>query len=65
MAYSEVEPLVFPDSLCLGECLYVKLFLVGALNRLTEMTKKNSPYWSKSLLLKQLLYAFSRKNKVL
>ena len=34
VAYSEVEPLVFPDSMCLGKGLYVELFLVGALNSL-------------------------------
>ena len=31
MAYSEVEHLVFPDSMCLGEGLYVELFLISAL----------------------------------
>ena len=32
MAYSEVETLVFPDSMCLREGLYVGFFLIGALN---------------------------------
>ena len=64
MAYSEVEPLVFPDSMCLGEGLYVELFwlvlLIGCRNE-----KEKEPLRPKSLLIKQLLYAFSRKNKVL
>ena len=34
MLYSEAEPLVSFDRVCMGEGLYVELFLIGALNRL-------------------------------
>ena len=62
MVYSELEPLVFPDSMCLGEGLYVELFLlvllIGCINDIEKV-----PFWPKTLLLKQHLYAFFRKNK--
>ena len=63
MAYSEVEPLVFPDSMCLGEGLYVELFLLVLLIACRD-DKEKEPFWLKHLLLKQLSYAFLRKNKV-
>ena len=59
MAYSDVGPLVFPDSMCLEESLYVELFLTGCRD-----DKEKEPFWLKPILLKQLWYAFSQKDKV-
>ena len=42
---------------------YVELFLIGALKIGSGDDKEKEPFWLKPLLLKQLLYAFLRKNK--
>ena len=63
MAYSKMATLVCPVSMCLGQGLYAELFLIGALNSLQRWQRK-SAFWLKPLLSKQMLYAFSRKNKV-
>ena len=48
MAYSEVETLVFPDSMCLGEGLYVELFLLVLLISCRD-GKEKEPFWLKPL----------------
>ena len=42
MEYSEVETLVFPGNMCLGEGLYVELFLIGPLNKLQRWQRKRA-----------------------
>ena len=63
IAYSKMATLVCPVSMCLGQSLDAELFHIGALNSLKRWQRK-STFWLKPLLLKQMLYAFSRKNKV-
>ena len=61
MTWSGMEPLVFPDSVCLGEVLYVELsLLVLSISCRNDIEKES--FCPKSLLLNQLLYAFSSKN---
>ena len=57
-----MEHLVFPDCMCLGKGLYVELFLLVLLICCKD-DKEKVPFGPKPLLLKQLLYAFLRKNK--
>ena len=56
MAYSDVEHLMFPNSMCLGKGLYVEVFLLVLIG--CRVDKEKEPFWLKPLLLKQLLYAF-------
>ena len=44
---------MFPDSMCLGEGLYVELFLLVLLIGCRN-DKEKEPFWLKPLLLKQL-----------
>ena len=53
---------MFPDGMCLGEGLYVELFLLVLLIGYRD-DKEEEPFWLEHLLLKQRLYAFLRKNK--
>ena len=62
MSYSKMATLVCPVSMCLAQGLYSELFLIGAFNRLQRWQRKRG-FWLKPLLLKQMLYAFSRKKR--
>ena len=57
MAYAEVESLVFPDSICLGEGLYDQLFLVGAHIRLQRWQRKIA-FLAQTSTFKTTFYAF-------
>ena len=46
MAYSKMATLVCPISMCLGQGLYVELFLIGAFLQAAEMAKKKEPFGS-------------------
>ena len=48
MVYAEAEPLVSPDSRCLGLGLYAELFLFSALRRLQRWWRKRV-FWGKKI----------------
>ena len=54
---------MFPDGMCLGEGLYVELFLLVLLIGFRD-GKETEPFWLKPILIKEMFYAFSQKNKV-
>ena len=60
MAYSKMATLVCPVSKCLTQGLYEELFLIGALNGLQRWQRKCA-FRLKPLFLKQMLYAFLRR----
>ena len=58
-----VYPLVCPFSTWPGQGFYVELFLLVLLIGFRD-GKEAEPFWLKPLLIKEMFYAFSRKNKV-
>ena len=58
-----VYPLVCPFSTWPGQGFYVELFWLVLLIGFRD-GKEAEPFWLKPLLIKEMFYAFSRKNKV-
>ena len=59
-----METLVFPNSMCLREGLYVELFLIGALNKLYRQERKRA-FLAKTSTFKTTVACFLLKNEVL